>query len=204
MSPESKTKSEKRAAAAEVMLFKALSNPLRYRLMMVLGEREASPKELAEMLGEGFHKTWEHVRLLEGWGLIELVDTDQRRGGTQHFYRAKTLPVLDAAEWEQLPQFARETGSATIIRSSVREITASVEAGIFDAHRNRVLVRKPVLVDEQGFGEIDEAAIEHLAKITEIEAQSAARRIESGEPAHRVMTLTIAFETAPPEPAEPN
>lgn len=199
MNPETKAKSEKRVADAEVTLFKALSNPLRYRLMMVLGEREASPKELAEILGEGFHKTWEHVRLLEDWGLIELVDTDQRRGGTQHFYRARTLPVLDADEWENLPKFARETASAAIVRTSIREITASIAEGIFDEHPHRALLRKPTLVDEQGFRELDEAALEHLTRVTEIEAASAARRIESGEPARRVMTLTLAFETAAPD-----
>jgi DNA-binding transcriptional ArsR family regulator len=199
MTPETKAQSKKRVADAEVTLFKALSNPLRYRLMMVLGEREASPKELAEILGEGFHKTWEHVRLLEEWGLIELVDTDQRRGGTQHFYRARTLPVLDADEWEKLPKYARETASGAIVRTSMREITASIAEGIFDDHPHRALLRKPTLVDEQGFREIDEAALEHLARVTEIEAASAARRIESGEPARRVMTLTMAFETATPD-----
>jgi DNA-binding transcriptional ArsR family regulator len=196
VSSPSKSESSKRVADAEAKLFKALSHPLRYQLMMIFGEREASPKELAEVLGEGFHKTWEHVRLLEGWELIELVDTDRRRGGTQHFYRAKTLPVLDAEEWDRLPKFARETASTTIIRTVIREINASIEAGLFDEHPHRALLRKPVLVDEQGFRELDEAALENLAKVTEIEAKSAARRIESGEPARRVMSLTMAFETA--------
>lgn len=196
VSSPSKSESSKRAADAKAKLFKALSHPLRYRLMVILGDREACPKELAEMLGEGFHKTWEHVRLLEGWGLIELVGTDQRRGGTQHFYKAKTLQVLDASEWEQLPRFAREAASTTIIKTVIREITASIEAGIFDEHPHRALLRKAVLVDEQGFREIDESALQHLAKVTEIEAKSAARRIESGEPARRVMSLTMAFETA--------
>lgn len=200
MTPESKSLAEVAIANAEATLFKALSHPLRYRLMMILGEREASPKELAELLGEGFHKTWEHTKLLEEWGLIELVDTDRRRGGTQHFYRAKTLPVLDAEEWENLPPFARETASAQILRTAMREIASSMAAGIFDAHPHRALLRKPVLADEQGFREIDESALEHLARCTEIEAQSAARRLKSGESARRVMTLTVAFETSPPEP----
>jgi DNA-binding transcriptional ArsR family regulator len=199
MNPHPKTQRKDPDADAQVTLFKALSNPLRYRLMMILGEREASPKELAEVIGEGFHKTWEHVRLLEGWGLIELVDTDQRRGGTQHFYRAKTLPVLDAVEWAELPKFARETASAAIIRTIIGEISSSVEQGLFDSHRHRVVIRKPVLVDEQGFREIDEASIAHLDRVAEIEAKSAARRIESGETARRVMSLTMAFETAPPD-----
>lgn len=193
----SKSESNRRVADAEAKLFKALSHPLRYRLMLILGDREASPKELAEMLGEGFHKTWEHVRLLEDWGLIELVGTDQRRGGTQHFYKAKTFQVLDSSEWEQLPKFAREAASATIVRTVFREISASIQAGIFDEHPHRALLRKPALVDEQGFREIDESALAHLAKVTEVEAESAARRIESGEPSRRVMTLTMAFETAP-------
>jgi DNA-binding transcriptional ArsR family regulator len=199
MNFESNSQSQGSLADSQVTLFKALSNPLRYQVMMILGEREASPKELAEALGEGFHKTWEHVRLLEGWGLIELVDTDRRRGGTQHFYRAKTLPVLNAGEWAELPKLAREGGSAMIIRQIIGEISSSVGHGSFDSHPHRVLIRKPALVDEQGFREIDESAVEHLNRVTEIEAQSAARRIESGEPSHRVMTVTLAFETAPPE-----
>lgn len=181
----------------EAILFKALSHPLRFRMMMILGEREASPKELSEALEAGFHKTWEHVKRLEGWGLIELVDTDHKNGGEQHFYRARTLPVLDAEEWDRIPEFARKTTSAAIIRTGYREVTAAIEGGHFDSHPSRVVIRKPLLLDEEGMQEADAAGCAHLAAIEEAEAKSAARRIKTGEPATRVMSLVMTFPAAP-------
>jgi DNA-binding transcriptional ArsR family regulator len=181
----------------ESVLFKALSNPLRYRILAILGEREASPKELSEFLKEGFHKTWEHVRRLENWGLIELVDTDHKNGGEQHFYRACTLPVLDAEEWDKIPRYVRQTNSFCILQGLNREIKDSVTGGHFDSHPNRVLIRKPLLLDEEGFKEVDAASIRHLREMEKAEAASAARRIKSGERALRVIGVSLAFPAAP-------
>jgi DNA-binding transcriptional ArsR family regulator len=187
---------QKPATATNAALFKALSHPLRYRIMVILGDREASPRELAELLDEDFHRVYEQVRTLNKSNFIELVGTDSKRGGTMHFYRATVRPVLDAEAWERFPRLAREIASVSIARRIVGDLIASIREGIFDRRPHRALLRKPIVVDEQGFKEADESALRHLAELTEIEARSAARLIDHGEEGINVSTATMVFEAS--------
>src|SRR5215212_7372531 len=52
---------------------KAMSHPLRVRILALLDERAASPVELAGWLGATLGTVAYHVRTLERIGLIELV-----------------------------------------------------------------------------------------------------------------------------------
>lgn len=193
-----KSKAKDQKPATNAALFEALSHPLRYRIMMILGEREASPKQLAELLDEDFDQVYEQVRILDKSEFIELVATDSRRGGTQHLYKATVRPVLDAEAWRRFPRLAREIASVSIARRIFADVLASVEAGAFDGRPHRALLRKPIVVDEQGFREADESALRHLAELAEIEARSAARLIERGEEGINVATATLVFEAGRP------
>jgi DNA-binding transcriptional ArsR family regulator len=198
--PEPKSSEPKgHAAGTNAALFKALSHPLRYRIMTILGEQEASPKEMAELLEEDFHRVYEQVRILNKSGFIELVGTDSKHGGTQHFYKATVRPVLDSEAWEKFPRLAREISTVSIARRIFADVIASIEAGVFDDSKHRALLRKRILVDEQGFKEADESALRHLAELSEIEARSAARLIESGEESITLSTATLVFEAGTPE-----
>jgi DNA-binding transcriptional ArsR family regulator len=201
MSSKSKSQDHKPASCTNAALFKALSHPLRYRIMMVLGDRQASPKELAGLLDEDLDQIYEQVRILKNSEFIELVSADLRRGGTQHFYKATVRPVLDAEAWEKFPRLAREIASVSIARRIFDDVIASVEAGAFDERPHRALLRKPIVVDEQGFREADESALRHLVELTEIEARSATRLIDRGEQGINVSTATLVFEAG--ERAEP-
>ena len=95
--------------SSESHAVKALAHPLRVRALAILTERDASPSELAEELGEPLGNVSYHVRLLHELGLIELVRTTPRRGAIEHHYRARSdrhLRVLeltlDDAGWEEL------------------------------------------------------------------------------------------------------
>jgi DNA-binding transcriptional ArsR family regulator len=187
---------QKHAVGNNADLHKALSHPLRYRILMALGEITASPTELAELLEEDFQKVCEQVRILKKAGFIEVVDTDSRHGGTQFFYRATVRPLLDAEEWAQLPRVAREGVTVAIFRRVVNDGIAAIESGDFDAHPHRALLQKPMVVDEQGFREADEAALRHLAELTEIQSRSAARLIGRGEQGIRIKTVTIVHKAA--------
>jgi DNA-binding transcriptional ArsR family regulator len=177
-------------------LHRALSHPLRYRVLMLLGEVEASPKELAELLDEDFQRVCEQVRILRGGGFIELVDEDKRRGGTQHFYKATIRPLLDADEWAQLPPGVRETVSSTILSVIFKDAAAAMKSGAFDAHPHRVLIDKPMIIDEQGYREADAAAVRLLGELNRIAAESAARLLRSGEKGIAVKSATMIYTAA--------
>lgn len=180
-------------------LYKALSHPLRYRILAVLSEIEASPKELSEMLEQDFQRVCEQVRILRDGDFIELVGKDQRRGGTQHFYKATRRPLLDAAEWEQLPQMARESISASVLRMIISDVLEAVRTGAFDSHPHRALLDKPLVVDEQGYRDADASALRHLTELNEIATESAGRLLRNGEEGIPIKTATIVYTAAPGE-----
>jgi DNA-binding transcriptional ArsR family regulator len=73
---------------------KAMSHPLRVRILALLSERTASPVELAEWVEATLGTVAYHVRTLHRLGLIELVDETRVRGAVEHHYRAKERPKI--------------------------------------------------------------------------------------------------------------
>jgi predicted ArsR family transcriptional regulator len=74
-------------ATGDERLHKALMHPMRVRILLILEEKGPhSPNQLSKILDESLNLVAYHVRVLEKYELIELVDTKQRRGATEHFY----------------------------------------------------------------------------------------------------------------------
>lgn len=67
---------------------KALAHPLRARALPLFGDRPRSPNDVASQLGVDVSLLAYHIRVLRKLGCIELVETKQRRGALEHFYRA--------------------------------------------------------------------------------------------------------------------
>src|SRR3954467_7349159 len=80
---------------SEARIAKALAHPLRAQILKRLGERVASPGELAAELGAPLGVVSYHVRMLREYECVELVRTEPRRGALQHFYRATARPTLE-------------------------------------------------------------------------------------------------------------
>jgi DNA-binding transcriptional ArsR family regulator len=187
------TAKQEYAAKINAALFKALSNPIRQRIMVKLDEGQHSPTELAEELGETVEATSHHVRVLNKAGLIELVDTDTRRGGVQHFYKAIARPIFDTTAWESLPQLLREVESVWTAQTIVGELREAFEARTFDSHPGRALVRMNIVVDDQGFGEIEAVEQSRLDALHDIAARSAARMEKSNDPGFTTATAAMAY-----------
>jgi len=75
---------------------KALTHPLRVRILALLQERTASPRELADWLDATLGTVSYHVRTLHDCGMIELVRESQVRGAIVHHYSAKVRPRVSA------------------------------------------------------------------------------------------------------------
>jgi predicted transcriptional regulator len=67
---------------------RALAHPLRARALKLFGDAPKSPNQVAKELGVDVSSLAYHVRVLRKLGCIELVETKQRRGALEHFYRA--------------------------------------------------------------------------------------------------------------------
>jgi len=67
-------------------LLRALSHPLRVRIIQRLDGRVASPRELADEFDQPVGRVAYHVRSLVGMGLLRFVRHTTRRGAIQHYY----------------------------------------------------------------------------------------------------------------------
>lgn len=66
----------------------AMGDLRRMRILEILTERQASVKELAELIHESPQTTHYHTKLLEKAGLIQIVEKREVRGTLEKFYRA--------------------------------------------------------------------------------------------------------------------
>jgi DNA-binding transcriptional ArsR family regulator len=156
-------------------LVKALSHPLRMRILSRLNETVASPNELAREFNESLPLLSYHVRILRDLGCIELVRTTPRRGAIEHHYRAMTRPMLDEHDWSQLPPSVREAVSGTVLTRIFDDVRRAVSTDTFDSRTDRHLTFTPLVLDEEGWTELNRRMLELLDWAMEQQAESAGR-----------------------------
>lgn len=66
--------------------FKALSHPLRQRLLFALAGRPATISQLAAHLGSQKGNVAHHLKVLREAGMVRVGETRQVRGGTEQYY----------------------------------------------------------------------------------------------------------------------
>jgi DNA-binding transcriptional ArsR family regulator len=177
-SPLPKTKKKD---GVEQIVAKAFAHPLRVQILIILNERVASPNLLAQELDQSLNLVAYHVRVLEKYDCIELVDTKQRRGATEHFYRATRRQFLSDSEWARMPESLRPGLSGAMLKSMFDDIEEAVKGGSMDEKDDRHLSRTPMVVDDKGWDEVSALLTETLDKVFEIQSESAKRLSETGE-----------------------
>ncbi len=145
---------------------KALSHPLRVRILALLQERTASPRELAEWLDATLGTVSYHVRTLHDFGLIELVRTSQVRGAIAHHYRAKVRPRVSDEAWASAAPIVKQAAVGAALQTVDDYARASAAAGGFDrgeAHLTRTNLR----LDDKGWQQAAKACEKLLADLDE-------------------------------------
>ena len=120
------------AGELDEALLRAISHPLRHRLLGMLDGRTASPNQLARELGLPLGRVSYHIRLLNDLGAIELVGTEPRRGALEHFYRAVTTVWFNEADWSKLPRSARRGILGQNLQHIFASVTKAADGGGFD------------------------------------------------------------------------
>ena len=154
---------------------KALSHPLRVRILALLQERTASPRELAEWLDATLGTVSYHVRALHDFGLIELVRTTQVRGAIAHHYKASVRPRVSDEAWASAAPIVKQAAVGAALQTVDDYARASAAAGGFDrpeAHLSRTNVR----LDAKGWEQAAKACEKLLAELNRIE-EAATRRL---------------------------
>jgi DNA-binding transcriptional ArsR family regulator len=177
-------------------LAKALSHPMRTRILTILNEQVASPNEMAERLEEPLPNVSYHVRALLDVGCIELVRTAQRRGAIEHYYRAITRPIFSDRDWKRLPRFARHATSDAILRMIWDDAAAAMSSGSFESRTDRHLSRTPLMLDEEGRRQVNELLQQLHTQAEGIAATCKQRLAKSDARGIRTRLVMMHFESA--------
>jgi DNA-binding transcriptional ArsR family regulator len=153
---------------------KAMSHPLRVRILAMLDERKASPNQLSGWLGATLGTVAYHVRTLQEFGLVELVDETRVRGAVEHHYRSKKRPRATEDGWADARPVAKQAAAGGDLDTILAYARASAAAGGFDRADAR-LARKIVKLDDKGFAQLSKACEKLVAEAEKIEAAAAQR-----------------------------
>jgi DNA-binding transcriptional ArsR family regulator len=173
-SPSSANGPRPAGETSEARIAKALAHPLRARILQRLGERVASPGDLAVELGAPLGVVSYHVRMLRDYECVELVRTEPVRGALQHFYKATARPSLGDAQWRTLPTTLRGELIGETIQGLVDDLAAAADAGRLD-DPDVVLKRTPLELDERGRRKLNKLMAKTLDQALSIAAESAER-----------------------------
>jgi DNA-binding transcriptional ArsR family regulator len=192
--PKTKDKKER----VEQVVAKAFAHPLRVQILIILNEKVASPNMLSQQLDQSLNLVAYHVRVLEKYDCIELVDTKQRRGATEHFYRATRRQFLTDNEWARLPNSLRGGLSGAMLKPAFDDVEEALDAKTFDELDDRHLSRTPMSVDKQGWEDAAEVLANALDRLIEIQAEATTRMAESGEEPIHSRALILHFKSPGP------
>jgi DNA-binding transcriptional ArsR family regulator len=180
---------------SEARIAKALAHPLRARILQRLGERVASPGDLAVELDAPLGVVSYHVRMLRDYDCVELVRTEPRRGALQHFYKATARPNLDDAQWRTLPSQLRRELAGETIQEVVNDLAGAADAGTLD-DSELVLTRTPLELDEKAFKKLNKLLAKTHEQALSIAAESAARGNGAAENAIPTELALLHFKRA--------
>jgi DNA-binding transcriptional ArsR family regulator len=177
---------------------KALSHPVRVRILAMLEERMASPVELAEVLGVSLGTVSYHVRHLQQLGLIELKKETPRRGAIEHHYQATMRPTFSDEVWSQASPVAKQALVGSILQQMHAYEDASAAAGGFDrddAHITRTRMR----LDEKGWRDLSTLCHTLLERAATIEEEADRRLAREGPDAAGIDVglVVLMFEGTP-------
>jgi DNA-binding transcriptional ArsR family regulator len=177
----------------------AMSHPTRVHAMSILRERLASPREVAEEIGERLNNVTYHINQLRKLGCVELVRTERVRGGRvlERFYRAKRLLYFDEDAWQALTEKERLDLVGISLRMISEDITKSMAAGTIFGEDNSHLCRSAMVVDAKGWREITEVIERATAELFEIE-DAVAERAADGDDADIHTRVELMQFRAPP------
>jgi DNA-binding transcriptional ArsR family regulator len=189
-----KKKSAKNKRGVNQALVKSLAHELRAEILAILNERMASPNELAKELDEGLSQVSYHVKVLKDYGVIRLVKTEPRRGAVEHYYRATSRAYLTDRDWHELPRSVRDAMSADLFQMILDDVVASLEGEVFDQRSDRHMSWTPMMVDEQGWKEINGIIDGALKQVLKAQTESVKRLSKSKEDGINMSVAMLGYE----------
>src|SRR3982751_652508 len=114
-----KKETTSRPAGLEQM--RALSHPLRIRLLELFAECPRTTKQAAEALGEAPTKLYHHVAALERAGLVRLRETRQNRGTTEKYFEVTQSQLMAETDATVLQDEEAQAAIGIVLFDQARE-----------------------------------------------------------------------------------
>lgn len=140
--------------AIDQRMVRALAHPLRVQILEILSEAIASPNRISEQLQTELPDVAYHTRTLDKCGALELVKTAQRRGATEHFYKAAPNSFIGTPEWRNVPQSVLSGVSGATLQTFLNKALTALETGSLDGRDDTVLRWMPLTLDQHGWKEV--------------------------------------------------
>jgi DNA-binding transcriptional ArsR family regulator len=179
--------------AIDQRIMKALSHPLRVRMLTLLSQKVASPSELADELDEPLGNVSYHMRFLADLNMVKLVRTEPRRGAVEHYYEALEPPLVSDADWARLPVPLRRALSDSTLSDIARDLKGAAQAGGFD-RANMHLSHSALVLDERGWDELSALLDDVHERARDLQEASNKRRERSEEEGIPTALVLMQFE----------
>jgi DNA-binding transcriptional ArsR family regulator len=152
---------------------KALTDPLRLRVLEAFVQQQATTKQVAALLGENATKLYHHVQILEQAGLLRLMETRKNRGTVEKYYRAVAEDFTVDRKLLEVTKGARRATSGyeslflSALEATLAEARKGIAAGLVkpvEEGRNALVYRKHFTGSEQEVRELTKRIQEWIAE----------------------------------------
>lgn len=205
---EVKTSSKSRQAYLRRLAI-VFADDLRIKIVSELFQREMSPKQFLEEFGGGsLSRVDQHFKRLAEHGWLRLVRSEgpdsRRRGGVEHFYRARELAVIDNETWALIPYSVRVSMRWRTFETLAERVREALDAQTLDARPESHLSCTTMNLDQLGWETIVAAVDALFESIFEEQADARLRIWHSGETPMVATVALAAFESPTHPPLVPS
>lgn len=191
-----KRKSKNKRQIIDQRFVKALAHELRVQILLILTERIASPKEIAEMLDESLSQVSYHIKVLKDYGRIVLVATEPRRGAVEHYYCATTKTLLPANAWRGVKKGLRAVVAGGLASDLFDDLADALRAEKLTETESHIC-RLPLVLDAKGWKTVEAIAARATEEVENAQQATAARAAKAKGKASKAKGYTfglLAFE----------
>lgn len=172
----------------------ALGHRIRIEILAALHEGPDSADGLAKIVRRPLSTVTHHIGELLKDGSIEIARTEQVGNLVQHFYCVVKLPYYSDEDFAALSREEKLEIIGLILRAAMAEALAALWAGKLLDDPRVILAWNRINLDRQGREELADEQARSWSRIQEIEAESANRRAESGEPGITYVVTSFGYK----------
>lgn len=178
------------------MVATAMSHPTRVQILMAMNTppQRMSPKSFAKRTGLEVPHCAYHFKELVQAGCIELVETKQRRGATEHIYEPLEAALAWTSEWERLRPQVKRSVLTSVMGGGVQALGSAIDSGTFEARDDSHMSWNTVELDAEGWSEVAVLLDQTLGNVLKIEKDSS-KRIAAGADHFLASYFLASFES---------